>query len=309
MILQCQVASDVGSVRTNNEDIALLTGGLYRDAVDSFEIELQPMSRFTAIVADGMGGYEGGEIASEMAVKSFDSFFTGLPAGLSVDRLVARVKSWVAEMHAEIISFGDEHREYAGMGTTMVGMFAYEGKMFRINIGDSRLYRFRNGMLKQLSVDHSMRELTGDMSQPSNLIYNSLGAGGKVFADVEEMTSQLISDDRFLICSDGLSDMLSDEEIASLLIGNADVEALVTAAKQAGGRDNISVILLTVCEEAHADDETNTNEALDTLDTTELNENNLDDDTDMATKSVSVDRSAPGNNANAIFKPDKTKNR
>lgn len=197
MILQCQVASDVGSVRTNNEDIALLTGGLYRDAVDSFEIELQPMSRFTAIVADGMGGYEGGEIASEMAVKSFDSFFTGLPAGLSVDRLVARVKSWVAEMHAEIISFGDEHREYAGMGTTMVGMFAYEGKMFRINIGDSRLYRFRNGMLKQLSVDHSMRELTGDMSQPSNLIYNSLGAGGKVFADVEEMTSQLISDDRF----------------------------------------------------------------------------------------------------------------
>ena len=309
MILQCQVASDVGSVRTNNEDIALLTGGLYRDAVDSFEIELQPMSRFTAIVADGMGGYEGGEIASEMAVKSFDSFFTGLPAGLSVDRLVARVKSWVAEMHAEIISSGDEHREYAGMGTTMVGMFAYEGKMFRINIGDSRLYRFRNGMLKQLSVDHSMRELTGDMSQPSNLIYNSLGAGGKVFADVEEMTSQLISDDRFLICSDGLSDMLSDEEIASLLIGNADVEALVTAAKQAGGRDNISVILLTVCEEAHADDETNTNEALDTLDTTELNENNLDDDTDMATKSVSVDRSAPGNNANAIFKPDKTKNR
>ena len=306
MILQCQVASDVGSVRTNNEDIALLTGGLYRDAVDSFEIELQPMSRFTAIVADGMGGYEGGEIASEMAVKSFDSFFTGLPAGLSVDRLVARVKSWVAEMHAEIISFGDEHREYAGMGTTMVGMFAYEGKMFRINIGDSRLYRFRNGMLKQLSVDHSMRELTGDMSQPSNLIYNSLGAGGKVFADVEEMTSQLISDDRFLICSDGLSDMLSDEEIASLLIGNADVEALVTAAKQAGGRDNISVILLTVCEEAHADDETNTNEA---LDTTELNENNLDDNTDMATKSVSVDRSAPGNNANAIFKPDKTKNR
>ncbi len=306
MILQCQVASDVGSVRTNNEDIALLTGGLYRDAVDSFEIELQPMSRFTAIVADGMGGYEGGEIASEMAVKSFDSLFTGLPAGLSVDRLVARVKSWVAEMHAEIISFGDEHREYAGMGTTMVGMFAYEGKMFRINIGDSRLYRFRNGMLKQLSVDHSMRELTGDMSQPSNLIYNSLGAGGKVFADVEEMTSQLISDDRFLICSDGLSDMLSDEEIASLLIGNADVEALVTAAKQAGGRDNISVILLTVCEEAHADDETNTNEA---LDTTELNENNLDDDTDMATKSVSVDRSAPGNNANAIFKPDKTKNR
>lgn len=307
MILQCQVASDVGSVRTNNEDIALLTGGLYRDAVDSFEIELQPMSRFTAIVADGMGGYEGGEIASEMAVKSFDSFFTGLPAGLSVDRLVARVKSWVAEMHAEIISFGDEHREYAGMGTTMVGMFAYEGKMFRINIGDSRLYRFRNGMLKQLSVDHSMRELTGDMSQPSNLIYNSLGAGGKVFADVEEMTSQLISDDRFLICSDGLSDMLSDEEIASLLISNADVEALVTAAKQAGGRDNISVILLTVCEEAHADDETSTNEK---LDTTELNENNLDGgDTDMVIKSVSVDRSAPGNNANAIFKPDKTKKR
>ena len=72
MILQCQVASDVGCVRTNNEDIALLAGGLYRDAVDRFVAELQPNSRFVAIVADGMGGYEGGEIASEMAAKSFD---------------------------------------------------------------------------------------------------------------------------------------------------------------------------------------------------------------------------------------------
>lgn len=304
MILQCQVASDVGCVRTNNEDIALLAGGLYRDAVDRFVAELQPHSRFVAIVADGMGGYEGGEIASEMAAKSFDAFFTGLPAGLSVDRLVAQVKTWVTEIHAEIIAFGDEHREYAGLGTTLVGMFAYEGKIFRINIGDSRLYRFRNGMLKQLSVDHSMRELTGDMSQPSNLIYNSLGAGGQVFADVEEMTAQLISDDRFLICSDGLSDMLSDEEICTLLADNADVDALIGAAKQAGGRDNISVILLTICAaEQEADDSLDAAEA--EADTTD--DDSADDAGCRDSNTSIVDRSSPMKNDQSIPKIDKTK--
>ena len=304
MILQCQVASDVGCVRTNNEDIALLAGGLYRDAVDRFVAELQPHSRFVAIVADGMGGYEGGEIASEMAAKSFDAFFTGLPAGLSVDRLVAQVKTWVTEIHAEIIAFGDEHREYAGLGTTLVGMFAYEGKIFRINIGDSRLYRFRNGMLKQLSVDHSMRELTGDMSQPSNLIYNSLGAGGQVFADVEEMTAQLISDDRFLICSDGLSDMLSDEEICTLLADNADVDALIAAAKQAGGRDNVSVILLTVCAaEQEADDTSDAAEA--EADTT--GDDSTDDEGGRDSDTSVIDRSSPMRNDQSIPKIDKTK--
>ena len=302
MILQCQVASDVGCVRTNNEDIALLAGGLYRDAVDKFVAELQPHSRFVAIVADVMGGYEGGEIASEMAAKSFDAFFTGLPAGLSVDRLVAQVKTWVTEIHAEIIAFGDEHREYAGLGTTLVGMFAYEGKIFRINIGDSRLYRFRNGMLKQLSVDHSMRELTGDMSQPSNLIYNSLGAGGKVFADVEEMTAQLISDDRFLICSDGLSDMLSDEEICTLLADNADVEALIGAAKQAGGRDNVSAILLTV----YGDEQENESVAEEQEIPESENAASERDETPSGINSW-IDRSAPAKNEQAIPKLDKTK--
>ena len=302
MILQCQVASDVGCVRTNNEDIALLAGGLYRDAVDKFVAELQPNSRFVTIVADVMGGYEGGEIASEMAAKSFDAFFTGLPAGLSVDRLVAQVKTWVTEIHAEIIAFGDEHREYAGLGTTLVGMFAYEGKIFRINIGDSRLYRFRNGMLKQLSVDHSMRELTGDMSQPSNLIYNSLGAGGKVFADVEEMTAQLISDDRFLICSDGLSDMLSDEEICTLLADNADVEALIGAAKQAGGRDNVSAILLTV----YGDEQENESVAEEQEIPESENAASERDETPSGINSW-IDRSAPAKNEQAIPKLDKTK--
>lgn len=304
MILQCQVASDVGCVRTNNEDIALLAGGLYRDAVDRFVAELQPHSRFVAIVADGMGGYEGGEIASEMAAKSFDSFFTSLPAGLSVDGLVARVKSWVTDMHATIINYGEEHREYAGLGTTMVGMFAYEGRIYRINVGDSRLYRYRNGILKQLSVDHSMRELTGDMSQPSNLIYNSLGAGGKVFADVEEMTMQIIDDDRFLICSDGLSDMISDEEISSILADNADVEALIAAAKQAGGRDNISVILLTVCAaEQEADDTSDAAEA--EADTTD--DDSADDAGCRDSNTSIVDRSSPMKNDQSIPKIDKTK--
>ncbi len=246
MILQCQTVSDVGCVRNNNEDIVLLVGGFYRDAADNFTVEIKPNSRFTAIVADGMGGYEGGEVASEMAVQAFDEFIMGLPGCLTADGIILRVKQWTEQIHAQIVNRSLAEPQCTGMGTTLVGIFCYENKIFRVNIGDSRLYRFRNETLKQLSVDHSMRELTGDMNQPSNLIYNSLGAGDHAFADVEEMTGQMLSDDRFLICSDGLSDMLTDEEIYDLLLQGADAQTLVDAAKAAGGRDNVSVVLLTV---------------------------------------------------------------
>jgi len=134
------------------------------------------------------------------------------------------------------------------MGTTFVGMFSYEERIYMVNIGDSRLYRYRGGILKQLSSDHSMRELTGDMTTPSNVIYNSLGAGTSAFADFTELTGQLLDEDLFLICSDGLSDMLTDDQIEEVLHQEPTAINLIEAAKAAGGRDNVSVVLLRVTE-------------------------------------------------------------
>lgn len=190
LLLKCQLASDMGCIRTNNEDMILFNGGLYRDETYEQKFELIPQARFTAFVADGMGGHEGGEFASELAIQAFDRFITDLPSDLSHEALSGEIKNWVNETHALITNKGVELPQYEGMGTTFVGMFSYEERIYMVNIGDSRLYRYRGGILKQLSSDHSMRELTGDMTTPSNVIYNSLGAGTSAFADFTELTGQ-----------------------------------------------------------------------------------------------------------------------
>ena len=132
------------------------------------------------------------------------------------------------------------------MGTTFCGLLFYENLIFALNIGDSRLYRFRDEILRQLSTDHSMRALTGDPTLPSNQIYNSLGAGDVAFIDIENLTGRIHDDDLFLICSDGLCDMIPDEEIEQVLLNEPSAGKLVEAAKRAGGKDNVSVILLKI---------------------------------------------------------------
>lgn len=244
MILKCQLVSDVGCVRTTNEDMILFNGKLYRN--ESFEqmIEPTPLMRFVAIVADGIGGKEGGELASELALNAFNDFMTNLPADLPYEALYDEVRKWIDKTHSFIKSKGSEIPLCKDMGTTLVGIFSYNDHLYKINIGDSRLYRFRNNVLKQLTCDHSMRELTGDLSSPSNLIYNSLGAGISAFADFTDMTEQLLADDILLICSDGLSDMLTDEQITRAVSETPTALHLTEIAKSAGGKDNISVILL-----------------------------------------------------------------
>lgn len=249
-LLKCQLVSDRGCVRPNNEDMVLFNGGLYRDETFEQMLDVDSLTRFTALVADGMGGAEGGEFASELAVQAFDSFITKLPDGLSLVELSDAIRSWVHETHTFIVNKGSELPQYKDMGTTLAGVFGYNSRAYLINIGDSRVYRYRNGILKQLSLDHSMRELTGDLNTPSNLIYNSLGGGDSAFADLTDLTEQILVGDLFLICSDGLSDMLTDEQIEELLLQDMNAAHLVDTAKAASGRDNVSVILLQVLESA-----------------------------------------------------------
>ena len=242
--IQASLCSDMGCVRQNNEDMILLNGELYRDESLTTEFSIDNLSRFAANVADGMGGHEGGEFASELATQAFDDFLSSLPEGLTIEQVIAQTKQWAVDTHHMINRKGEEMPQYLGMGTTFVGMFSYDGRVYTINIGDSRLYRYRNTILKQMSEDHSMRNLTGDMNQQSNLIYNSLGAGESVFADVDDVTEKILPDDYYIICSDGLSDMLTDEQIDAILDSGGGVDELIAAAKQAGGKDNVSVIRL-----------------------------------------------------------------
>lgn len=241
MKIRIDAVSDVGCVRTNNEDMALILGEQLRD--DKMKITFQPQDdeRFAAVVADGMGGYERGEEASAMATESFEKFLNGLAPNLDDNAIVLALKQWCQQINADILAAAAG----SGMGTTFTGILTYAGHPFVVNVGDSRTYRLRYDYLKQLTTDHSERQRRGDDSIPSNLIYNALGAEG-TFMDV--LQTKIVPGDKFIICSDGLTDMIGDEAIEKILSQGGDADALVAAAKEAGGLDNITVIIMEVAE-------------------------------------------------------------
>ena len=246
MKLKVQLISDKGLVRNHNEDEALVCGYFYRDESFSGEFDTAVYSRFTAIVADGMGGTAGGEFASDLSLVSFDDFIRDLPDELSPVDVRERVEQWVESFQKEIIAKGIELPQFRDMGTTFVGMFCYEDHLYSINVGDSRLYRWREGKLMPFSIDHSMRNLKNDDSIPANLMYNCFGGGGgDAFADLADISTEWEVGDVWIICSDGLSDLVDDAKIESL-VPLRSATSLVDAAKEAGGRDNITVVLIEI---------------------------------------------------------------
>jgi len=248
MFIKSDLNCNIGSVRPNNEDIILLGGELFRDQAQTLDFEIVEKSRFAVAVADGIGGHSGGEIASEYAAQFFGDFISELPDDLSAEEITEKIKEWAQVAHRNLLLQGEQNPEYNGMGTTFCGMLFYEKLVLAINIGDSRLYRFRNDILRQISTDHSMQQLTSNQSLPSNEIYNSLGAGDSVSVDIKDLTGLLYDNDIFLICSDGLSDMITDDEIEQILLTEPTAEKLVAAAINAGGKDNVSVVLLKMQE-------------------------------------------------------------
>lgn len=240
--LRWATATDRGRVRAENEDSCLAVPPVF-------------------LVADGMGGRAGGAEASRIAVAAFDRFRDGDPPGAD------EVLSAVADANSAILAAAVEPG-YEGMGTTLVGLaLVAEGDAtcwLAFNVGDSRLYRLgpaergTAGTLEQVSIDHSeVQELIGAgligadqrRGHPrGHLITRALGIRRRAQVDTWVLSHQ--PGDRFLLCSDGLSDEVPDEEIARLLAaGPEPVEAadlLVQAAVEAGGRDNVTVVVVEV---------------------------------------------------------------
>ncbi len=237
MRIKIEAVSDVGVVRANNEDIAIVGGKKIRDKALSCECA----APLLVAVADGMGGYEGGEIASEMVADQLIDFCE------DGDFTADSFKSWAAVTN-EVVLARAKSLNFNDMGTTLTGLhFGEDAKALMFNIGDSRVYRLRDGILRQLTTDHSMKELTRNPDYPSNIIYNCFGLERDFFADVKDVSNMLLPDDIVLVCSDGLSDMLPDDEIEALLPSGA--EALLSAAKNAGGEDNITFIIAALLED------------------------------------------------------------
>lgn len=239
-------ASRVGCVRSNNEDMVLAYDKLLRSDAYATEFMTENTDRFAIAVADGMGGHNAGEVASSDTLSNLQYFINDLPGGLAIGEFDEMLMMWLQSINQIIASKGHVNPSMAEMGTTLVGFIYYNHKYFWLNCGDSRLYRLRNGQLHQLSTDHSLNNVNGEKKH-SNIITNCIGAGCKnSYMDLFEFTADVLTGDTYLLCSDGLNDMVSDKDLEQLLNDGASANRLCEAAIQAGGYDNVSACVFTL---------------------------------------------------------------
>ena len=238
-------AIDTGRARANNEDSV---------AVDE--------ANALAVLADGMGGYNAGEVASGMAtsfIRNELGRWLAEAAARASDVEVRRAMDiCVDNANRAIFNAANANPQYAGMGTTLVVAVFREGQVRLGHVGDSRAYRWRGGQLAQITRDHSLLQEQIDaglitpeqaaFSANKNLVTRAVGVEDTVL--LETHLHEVQPGDVYLMCSDGLSDMLDDAMMARLLQQHDALpdagQALIDAANEAGGKDNIALILVRV---------------------------------------------------------------
>lgn len=280
MTIELHAAVDPGRARSNNED-----------SVASDE------AAGLAVLADGMGGYNAGEVAANMATSFIRTEMGRWLREASAQASDAEVRRamdiCVDNANRAIFNASNSQPQYAGMGTTLVVAVFREGRLLLGHVGDSRCYRLRAGRLVRLTRDHSLLQEQIDaglitpeqaaFSANKNLVTRAVGVEDTV--ELETHQHDVHADDLYLLCSDGLSDMLDDAAIAQLLLAHAPASAsapgsgsakdttkegakdmakecgqalettaleLIAAANDAGGRDNISVIVIRACGGANS---------------------------------------------------------
>ena len=239
-------ASRIGCVRSNNEDMVLAYDKFLRSDVYCTEFLTENTERFVIALADGMGGHRAGEVASEQVLDSLKFFISDIPRGLSIGEFDETMMVWLQSINNNINRQGRADSALLEMGTTLVGVIYYGGKYFWINCGDSRLYRLRDGKLVQITTDHSLSNARGEKKH-SNIITNCIGAGCKnSYLDIFEFTADFKQGDIYMLCSDGLNDMVPNATIEQLMNEGCTANDLCEAAIEAGGYDNVSVCMFHV---------------------------------------------------------------
>jgi PPM family protein phosphatase len=237
--------TDRGRVRDNNEDAFVIDEAMG-----------------LAVLADGMGGYNAGEVASAMAVsltqQSMQAWKEQHPGAATADDLGAALQNSVSHANAAIWQASRDSVDYAGMGTTLVLALLQDDMIFMGHVGDSRGYRLRAGQLAALTRDHSVlqEQLDAGLITPQqaitsphrNLVTRAMGVEPEVHLEVQQEWVQ--PGDLYLLCSDGLTDMVDNMAIERSLTQPQELvlkaHALVKAANAGGGRDNISVVLIEI---------------------------------------------------------------
>ncbi|UQS83459.1 Stp1/IreP family PP2C-type Ser/Thr phosphatase [Bombilactobacillus thymidiniphilus] len=241
--MQIAFSTDVGRRRQSNQDYVQV----YRNQAGVI----------FAAVADGMGGHRGGDVASDMVINHFGTVFEQTDL-VDVHQIARWANDFLTTENERIIQTAQEKTELSGMGTTIVGVFIVDQQMLVFNVGDSRCYLLTATHLQQLSFDHSLvnellvaGEITPQEAKDfpnKNVITQSLGVSSGVqptfgFFDVPKNA-------QILLCSDGLTNMINDQQIKTILQKSITVKqkcsALVNAANQAGGLDNITALVIAI---------------------------------------------------------------
>ncbi len=243
--MQFTALTDKGITRPSNEDFC----------------EAKQVDKFTVLaLADGMGGANSGEVASSMTVKAiFNSLDENLMRNLSLADMPKTLTDVIKRTNSAVYEFSRSEDKFEGMGTTVEICVILQDTAYIAHIGDSRVYKITaDGTIKKLTKDHSLVEYMIDAgtitreeaaSHPQkNVITRALGTSSEVEADI--ISCPLSEGDILLMCSDGLSNMLTEDEIKSVALSQDELslraEKLVKMANDAGGKDNITVILAQI---------------------------------------------------------------
>lgn len=238
--------TDVGKERSKNEDIILIPED--KDGIQLF------------VLADGMGGAAAGEIASNLAVNTCKEYFESNIARAQNDPYEIRevMRKSILAANEKVLEMSVNNEKYYGMGTTLIALYICKNKIFIGHIGDSRVYRIRKNIIRQLTKDHSfVQELvnSGTITKQEaknhprkNVLTKVIGYEENIQPDI--ITKGFLKDDVILMCSDGLTNMVDEKDIYEIIAKNtSDVcnmtKILVNEANQAGGLDNISVITIS----------------------------------------------------------------
>ena len=218
--------TDIGLIREQNEDVwnALEECGFFA-------------------LADGIGGHPAGEIAARAAIThlcdSIHDIFVAPRHTHSIEELSALFRVFYENANATVYELGRKYKQYQGMGTTLSTLFFHDDALIHGHVGDSRIYRLRDHVLTQLTDDHVKKK---------NLLTRAVGPKEHVLPEIAVVS--ILPDDVYLLCSDGLTSAISDHAIQGILTDPPSLEmatsSLIDAAKQAGGRDNITAVLVHV---------------------------------------------------------------
>ena len=218
--------TDTGNKRNNNQDSIFFS-----------DQPIGPLPNLY-IVADGMGGHKAGDQASKMAIDITVDFVKNS----TLENPIAVLKRAMIYANNEIYKAASKDPELTGMGTTMVVAVAQEGKLYVANVGDSRLY-----VVEELIRKGELERKRGRNHPEKNIITKAMGSKEEVIPDFFEI--DINSEDKYLLCSDGLSNMVEDDEIRDIVVDNYKLEdiaqALVDRANYYGGSDNISVVVIS----------------------------------------------------------------